>query len=122
MTREQAEAWIAGYERAWRAAGTEALGELFTPDATYLQGPYAEPVVGLAAIASMWEAEREGPDEAFRMTSDVVAVDGATAVARLEVHYGDPVWQQWRDLWVIRFADDGRCAAFEEWPVSPPAS
>jgi ketosteroid isomerase-like protein len=122
MTREQAEAWIAAYERAWRAPGTEALGELFTPDATYLQGPYDEPVVGLPAIGRMWEAEREGPDEAFRMTSDVIAVDGATAVARLEVHYGDPVWQQWRDLWVIRFADDGRCAAFEEWPVSPPAS
>jgi ketosteroid isomerase-like protein len=122
MTREQAEAWIAAYERAWRAPGTEALGELFTPDATYLQGPYDEPVIGLPAIGRMWEAEREGPDEAFRMTSDVVAVDGATAVARLEVHYGDPVWQQWRDLWVIRFADDGRCAAFEEWPVSPPTS
>jgi ketosteroid isomerase-like protein len=122
MTREQAEAWIAAYERAWRAPGTEALGELFTPDATYLQGPYDEPVIGLPAIGRMWEAEREGPDEAFRMTSDVIAVDGATAVARLEVHYGDPVWQQWRDLWVIRFADDGRCAAFEEWPVSPPAS
>jgi SnoaL-like domain len=122
MTSEQVTAWIAAYERAWRTAGTDGLGELFTADATYRQGPYHEPVAGLEAIARMWEAERDGPDEVFRMTSDLVAVDGATAVARLEVHYGDPIWQQWRDLWVMRFADDGRCAWFEEWPIAPPAS
>jgi hypothetical protein len=122
MTREQVAAWIAAYEQAWRTPGTDALGELFTADATYRQGPYHEPVAGLPAICRMWEAERTGPDEAFRMTSDVVAVDDVTAVARLEVSYGDPLWQEWRDLWVLRFAADGRCASFEEWPVALPAS
>jgi hypothetical protein len=120
MTKEQVAAWIAAYERAWRAPGTAALGELFTADASYRQGPYVEPVAGLPAIARMWEAERDGPDEVFAMTSEVVAVDGATAVARLEVRYGEPVRQQWRDLWLMRFAGDGRCAWFEEWPIAPP--
>jgi uncharacterized protein (TIGR02246 family) len=120
MTVEQVAEWIAAYERAWRTPGTETLAELFTEDATYLTGPYDEPDAGLPAICRMWETERQGPDEAFRMTSEVVAVDGALAVARIEVHYGDPLWQEWRDLWVLRFAADGRCAAFEEWPVSPP--
>ena len=47
----------------------------------------------------------------------MVAVDGNTAVVRVEVAYeGDA---QWRDLWVLRFAPDGRSAAFEEWPFSP---
>jgi len=119
MSGGQVAEWIAGYERAWRTPGTGTLGELFTEDATYLTGPYEEPLAGLPAICRMWEAERRGPDEAFRMTSEVVAVDGATAVARIEVHYGDPLWQEWRDLWVMRFAGDGRCAAFEEWPVAP---
>jgi len=120
MTKEQVAAWIAAYERAWRAPGTGALGGLFTADATYRQGPYDEPAAGLPAIARMWEAERDGPDEVFAMTSEVVAVDGATAVARLEVRYGEPARQQWRDLWVMRFAGDGRCAWFEEWPIAPP--
>jgi ketosteroid isomerase-like protein len=119
MTRDQVAAWIAAYERAWRAPGTDALGDLFTADATYRQGPYDEPVAGLPAIARMWEAERAGPDELFEMTSEVVAVDGVAAVARLEVRYGDPLWQEWRDLWVMRFAGDGRCAEFEEWPIAP---
>jgi hypothetical protein len=115
----QVTAWVYGYERAWRAPGTDQLAELFTPGATYQQGPYDEPVTGLPAIARMWEAERTGPDEIFSLAFEVVAVDGATAVVRAEVIYGDPVSAQWRDLWVIRFAPDGRCASFEEWPFSP---
>ena len=111
--------WIAAYEAAWRSPGTDGLAGIFTPDATYRQGPYDEPVVGLPAIARMWEAERDGPDEAFQMASEIIAVDGATAVARVQVSYGDPVTQEWRDLWLVRFAPDGRCAAFEEWPFAP---
>jgi ketosteroid isomerase-like protein len=120
LDRESVARWIAAYEAAWRAPGTDALAGIFTPDATYLQGPYDEPVTGLPAIARMWEAEREGPDEAFRMTSDIIAVDGASAVVRVQVSYGDPVAQEFRDLWLVRFAADGRCASFEEWPFSPP--
>ncbi len=111
--------WVLAYERAWRAPGTESLGEIFTRDARYRQGPYEEPVIGLAAIEVMWDAERDGPDEVFSMTSEVVAVDGSTAVVRAEVRYGRPVHQEYRDLWVIGFADDGRCASFEEWPFWP---
>jgi hypothetical protein len=48
-----------------------------------------------------------------------VAVEGATAVVRVEVKYGDPAHRQYRDLWIMRFADDGRCSAFEEWPFWP---
>jgi hypothetical protein len=47
----------------------------------------------------MWEAEREGPEEVFAMDSEVVAVEGDTGVACLEVRYGDPVRQTYRDLW-----------------------
>jgi ketosteroid isomerase-like protein len=114
--------WLARYEAAWRASGTDALDVLFTGDATYLQSPYEQPVTGLDAIKRMWEAEREGPDEVFTLATDILAVEGPTAVVRAEVRYGDPVRQEYRDLWVIRFADDGRCAWFEEWPFWPERS
>jgi signal transduction histidine kinase len=115
--------WVRRYELAWRTAGTKMLAELFTDDATYSTAPYASTYEGLAAIAELWDEQREGPDEAFTMASDVVAVDGDrdTALVRVEVHYGEPQPAEWRDLWVIEFADDGRCRAFEEWPFAPPA-
>jgi hypothetical protein len=111
--------WLAGYEAAWRTPGTGDLARLFTLDATYRQSPYEQPVAGLDAIGRMWEREREGPDEVFTLTTDIVAVDGPVAVVRAEVCYGDPPSQEYRDLWVIRFAEDGRCAWFEEWPFWP---
>ena len=67
----------------------------------------------------MWESEREGPDEVFAMTSEIVALDGDTAVVRVEVKYGDPLDREYRDLWVIRLGEDGRAVAFEEWPFFP---
>jgi ketosteroid isomerase-like protein len=117
--RSQVEDWLSRYEAAWRTAGTEPLRELFTEDATYSMSPYEERLAGLAEIAEIWEAERQSPDEAFTMTSEIVAVDGDTAVVRLEVGYGEPLNREYRDLWVIGFAEDGRAAAFEEWPSWP---
>lgn len=109
--------WVERYEQAWRKAGTAPLVELFSEDASYRPSPWKPAVEGIDAIGRFWEAERDGPDEDFDMGHEVVAVDGDTAVVRVEVRYGAGV--AWRDLWVIRFAADGRCVSFEEWPFAP---
>jgi hypothetical protein len=119
MDRRDVECWVELYERLWRTPDTERLGELFAPAATYLPSPWARPVDGLDAIAEFWEAEREGADEEFTMYSDVLALDGDTAVVRVSVEYADVRAGRWRDLWVLRFAPDGRCSSFEEWPFGP---
>ena len=119
VARSQVRSWITDYERAWRTQGTASLRDLFADDASYQQTPYDVPILGLIDIASMWEEEREGPDEVFTVTSEVVAVEGDTAVVRVQVEYGDPVTQEYLDLWVIRFDADGRCVSFEEWPFWP---
>jgi SnoaL-like protein len=118
MQRDEVTRWLAAYESAWRTPGTEPLGALFTADADYRMSPYEEPVRGLPAIAELWEAERDGPDEGFAIEHEIVAVDDDTAVVRVEVRYDRPPGE-FRDLWLIRFAADGRCAAFEEWPFAP---
>ena len=116
VERAAVERWVADYERLWRTEGTDALTEIFTEDATYSVSPWSEPIIGLAGLRELWEVERDSPAETFTMTSEVVAVDGDVAVVRVAVDYTE---QRWRDLWVIRFAEDGRCAAFEEWPFAP---
>ena len=119
VDRARVHRWVAGYERAWRSPGTDALADLFAEDATYLTAPFEEPHAGLPAIAAMWEAERDGPDEAFTMDWEPLAVEGDTAVVRVEVRYGEPRAIHYLDLWVIRFDCAGRCRAFEEWPFWP---
>ncbi len=118
MEHDDVAAWVAAYERAWRSPGTDQLARLFTEGASYLMSPWAEPVRGLSAIGGLWEAERVSPDEVFTLSSEVVAVDGAAAVVRAVVEYAAS-GTRWRDLWVLRFAEDGRCMSFEEWPFAP---
>lgn len=118
MDRSAVEEWVSQYERAWRSRGTALLAELFAPEATYSMAPFEEPHRGRAAIERLWEAERDGHEEQFTLETEIVAVEGDTGVVRAEVVYAAPP-RHYRDLWVERFDDDGRCLAFEEWPFWP---
>jgi hypothetical protein len=119
VTRDELSGWIHAYERLWRTPGSDGLPEIFTEDATYATGPFREPIRGISAIQELWEAERLGPDEDFELDQEIVAVDGDTGVARLEVRYGPPRDQLYRDLWIVVLGPDGRCTRFEEWPFWP---
>jgi hypothetical protein len=119
VDRAQLADWIAAYERAWRTPGTEGLAGLFAPNARYRMGPYEPWAEGLEAIAELWERERRGPDEAFEMSAEIVAVQGDAGVARVEVSYGEPRPAEYRDLWLVRLDGEGRCLEFEEWAFSP---
>jgi ketosteroid isomerase-like protein len=118
VERADLDRWIQAYEAAWRASGTGAASALFTDDATYLVHPFAQPAEGRDAILRLWDDERE-PGEEFTMSWEVVAVDGDTGVARIEVRYRAPEEAGFRDLWIVRLANDGRCRHFEEWPFAP---
>lgn len=74
---------------------------------------------GREKLTGFWESERDGPDEPFVLSSEVVAVEGNTAVVRVSVDYLGDDTSRWRDLWVLKFTDDGHCEAFEEWPFAP---
>lgn len=119
MGDDRTAARVARYERAWRTAGTADLSGLFTDDAVYRPDPYAEPLRGLAAIGRFWEAERNGPDEVFTLTAEVIATQDDRGVVRVAVVYGGPPTSEYRDLWVLTFDDTGRARAFEEWPFFP---
>lgn len=119
MDHEGFRRWLDTYERAWRSPGTALLAELFAENAVYLHSPYAQQLGSRAAIERDWEDQRDGPDEVFTMRAEVLAVDGPLGVARVLVRYGEPVRQEFQDLWLVWFDDDGRARRFEEWPFWP---
>jgi ketosteroid isomerase-like protein len=122
VDRQGVSGWVEAYEAAWRTPGTGALLDLFAPDVDYAPSPWASHVGGIEELARFWEEEREGPDEPFVLSHEVVAVDGDSAVVRVSVEYLGSPPSRWRDLWVLRFGDDGRCTGFEEWPFAPDQS
>jgi mannose-6-phosphate isomerase-like protein (cupin superfamily) len=118
LTSDDVLTWVEGYEREWRAQRADRLDELFTADAAYLAEPYAAPVEGLDALRRWWSDEM-APGEVFTLQASVVACSGRTAVVRALVRYGDPVTQEYLDLWVVTFDESGRATRFEEWPFWP---
>jgi ketosteroid isomerase-like protein len=115
--RELAEDWVRRYERAWATNDPDDIRALFTSDGEYRFHPWDEPAVGQDAIVEQWlDAQDSADDHTF--TWSVVAVDGATAVVQGRTAYTDG--DVYLNLWVIRFADDGRAASFTEWYMEPP--
>jgi hypothetical protein len=108
--------WVAEYERAWREGDVSGVTRLFTDEARYRPSPYAEPRVGHAEIQAFW---LDDAGRTFSVLAEPVAVEGRHAVVRLDVRYVAPVAQEYRDLWVLRFAPDGRVEDFEEWAYWP---
>jgi hypothetical protein len=115
VDRDGVMAWVAEYERAWRYADVDAVPRLFADDVRYRTSPYSEAKVGHAEVHAFW---RDDEGRAFTVAAEPVAVEGRDAVVRLEVRYRDPD-QPYRDLWVLRFAPDGRVEDFEEWAYWP---
>src|ERR1700712_4332635 len=98
MDRDQVMAWVDGYLGAWRAQNPQLVEALFTEDAAYRASPYEESEIGHEAIKALWLSDA---GQTFTVRAEPVAVQGLTAVVRLEVGYQSPP-QEYRDLWVLR--------------------
>ncbi|MGF1645395.1 MAG: nuclear transport factor 2 family protein [Kineosporiaceae bacterium] len=108
--------WVRAYEDAWRSGDIDAVARLFTEDVRYRRSPYEPAEVGHDAVRAFW-AEDAG--HVFTVEAHPVAVEGPVAVVRLLVRYTAPEQQEYSDLWLLRFAADGRVADFEEWAYWP---
>lgn len=104
--------FVDGYRAAWASNDPAEIGALFTDEAEYRFEPYSPPVRGREAIVADW---LEGRDEPGTWTFEwkPVAVDGRTAVLEGRTQYSGGT--DYRNLWVIEFADDGRATSFTEW-------
>jgi hypothetical protein len=66
--------------------------------------------VRVGGPAFLSEACTKVPAIVFTLRTEMVAVDGDTAVVRAVVREGDPLRQECTDLWLVRLDDHGRCS------------
>ena len=117
MTREDVTAWLDRYVAAWKSGDREAIGDLFSEDASYRYHPYDEPTVGRDAIVASW---LEDPDEpgSFEASYEPYAVDADRAVAVGTSTYSNG--DTYDNVFKLRFDGDGRCSEFTEWFMKRP--
>ena len=114
--------WLEGYRQAFIAFDAEAAGELFSNDATYQDSPYADPVVGRAAIVAYWRMVAELMTD-IEFEFDVVAVSGDVGVAHLRdalTRVSSGTRARYDGIFVVRFDRDGRSVDFREWWAQEP--
>jgi uncharacterized protein (TIGR02246 family) len=109
------EEWAQRYARAWEDADDEAVGALFTDDATYRSDPFREPHRGREAIRAYWRGVTASQ-------ANVVVDIGRPVVA------GDRVVVEWwtqmdsdgtpvtlPGALILDFDESGRCRALREY-------
>jgi len=111
-------AWMNGYLKAWDSNEPDDIRALFTDDAEYLTAPFEPARVGVEAIVAGWlEDQDQAGDHTFEWHE--LAHEGDLAFVNGDTTYDSG--RRYANLWVIRFADDGRASSFTEWYMRYPS-
>jgi len=119
VTRTEVQAWLDRYIDAWRSHEAEAIAALFTPDAVYGYRPWQRDEVtirGRDAIVAAWLGTVDPPGWEARYEPYAVEDDRAVAVGTSRYPATEDQPQQtFHNAFLLRFADDGRCAEYSEF-------
>lgn len=114
MNRSDVQDWLDRYIAAWRANERGPIEELFTEDAVYRWQPYGPDdrhAFGRDAIVDAWLDKPDDPDS-WEAAYEPYAVEGDRAVAVGRTSYigtdGKPA-RTYHNVFLLRFAEDGRC-------------
>lgn len=119
MTRDDVRRWLDRYIAAWRANERGPIEALFTEDAVYRWYPYGpeeDHPHGRDAIVEAWLRDADAP-QSWDARYQPYAVDGDRAVAVGSSRYaatGAEPERTYHNVFLLRFAGDGRCAEFTE--------
>ncbi len=116
------EAWLDRYVTAWRTYDPAAIGDLFSPDATYRYYPWEEAVRGREAIVADWLGDQDRPGS-WEASYQPLAIDGDIAIASGWTRYfreDGSVRDEFHNIFAVRFDAEGRCSEFSEWFMRRP--
>jgi hypothetical protein len=108
------QAWIDRYVEAWRTYDSTAIAELFSPDAEYYTHPFRDPWRGRDEIVKGWTEGRDAPGS-WEARYAALATHDDTGIVRGWTRYDDG--NEYANLYVIRFDDEGRATEFTEFFV-----
>jgi ketosteroid isomerase-like protein len=117
LTPAAVEAWLTRYEDAWEKRDSALAAALFTENAAYHEMPFDAPKAGRAGIRDYWATVTADQRE-VDFKSQVVAVNGRTAVARWSASLksaSSGVRVELDGVFILTFEASGLCSELREW-------
>jgi hypothetical protein len=111
--------WLDRYVAAWTSYDPQAIGALFSADATYRYHPEDEPVKGRDAIVADWLQDPDQPGE-YDARYAPLAIDPtngnhvASGWSRYFTSTGDLKDEYW-NIYLVTFDDAMQASSFTEW-------
>lgn len=112
---ERLNAWMDGYVNAWSENDPEAIAALFTDNAIYDPQTADGEWDGIDEIVEQWTDIGDDPDNWEFQWLPIVENDELAVVVGRTRYHNPPM--TYRNLFVIRFNDQGLCTDFTEWYI-----
>jgi ketosteroid isomerase-like protein len=112
---ERLDTWMDDYVLAWSSNDADHIRAIFTDDAVYDPQTADREWEGIDEIVERWQEIGDVEDNWDFEWRPVVETDDL-AVINGRTNYFEPP-MSYRNLFVIRFRDDGRCYDFTEWYI-----
>jgi hypothetical protein len=125
-TPQQVKAWLDAYVQAWLSYNPDAIGALFSEDASYAWHPWdegADVARGRAAIVKAWLDDQDTPGT-YQAEYEPLAIEGDLAIATGRSRYftkAGALEREFYNCWVLRFDERGQCTSFTEWFMQAPS-
>jgi SnoaL-like domain len=125
LKRETVQQWLDAYVQAWLSYEPDAIGALFSDQATYAWHPWdsdTDVVRGRAEIVKAWLDDKDKPGT-YQAHYEPLAIDGDLAIATGRSRYFDSsgaLKREFHNCFVMHFDERGQCTSFTEWFMQTP--
>ena len=122
MTRDEFASWLDRYIAALRSGEADEIGDLFSEDVTYSQTGGQSFIEGREAVIRDWLEAAYEPELAWEAAYEPLAIEDQVCVGVGSTRYFRSEGREdFSNVFVCRFDDDGRCCELREWWMRAPS-
>jgi hypothetical protein len=123
LSRDRFAAWLGRYVEAWRSNDPTDIGDLFAADVSYSQDGGRTSLEGREAVVAHWLEGPYAPQARWEAAYEPLAIEDEVHVAVGSTRYflDNGVREDFSNVFVCRFDDDGRCSRYIEWWMRAPS-
>ena len=122
LTRDDFASWLDRYIAAWRSGDPDEIGDLFSDDVNYSQNGGQSVIVGREAVVKDWLEASYEPELEWQAAYEPLAIEDHVYVGIGSTRYfRDEGREEFSNVFVCRFDDDGRCCDLREWWMRAPS-